>query len=500
MQEAEGPGGAAGAGVPAGTSEPADGLTRAVRATAVGRGTHGVPELRLLVEGAVHRAFPYRIWVAGRVDDVAAQPEVGLHFVLRASADDEEPFAVACLLPAEALPQVADVLDRVHDADVADVVHEGRLARVGGLLRYDVPRATLVLSVSELDPAPTQRGLAEERDVARAAVVDRGLDRRQRERPYRTAPLVVTVVTAVDDQACDRVLSLLRGSVYAVDVRTLRVPLHGAEAPAAVAGAVREAAMRSDLVLLVRERGRPLTLGVFDRPEVVHAVADALVPVVSALGTDGEQTATDDVAALSLPDGEAAAAWVLDRLGSAEQALRGLATEVEEQAGRAAERARTALDGLTAAVQRTAEEATARADVARRRQVVRVLALAGVLAVVVVAAAVLLGQPLVLLGLLVVGGGLLALRQGSAWSMTRGSRPMSQQDDDFTAVLARLRQLREELAATSSPEAVHRLRETAGQLVARGEQVLHSALPETRSRVSPDAPTQVIARAGSPER
>lgn len=445
---------------------------RSVRATALGRGTHGIPDLRRLVEGALHTAFPHRTWVAGRVGDVRHESCVGLHFRLLASADEQEPFELDCLLAEDVLPQVADVLDRVHDADVSDLLVQGRLARVGGLLRYDFSRGTLVLHVSELDPAPTARGLQEEREHVRQQVLEHGLAQRQRSRQARSAPLRVSLVGTEGDEAVDRAAALLQDSPYAVELRRVVVPLTGREAPARVAGAVHECALRSDLVLLVRDRGRPLTLGVFDAPEVSYAVAQAPVPVVAGLGGDGERTVSDDVAHVSVPDGEAAAQWVLRRLQDAARSLDALAGEIAYQAGAAGGRARDELEQLREEVALTGSQARLRAAVARRRAHLRALAVAGLVAVAFVVAAVVVGQPLLLLGLAVLAVLALLWWGWSAWAMRRRSRPMSQQDDEFATVVARLRQVRDELATTSSPEKVHRLRDAAAQLVEHGEQIL----------------------------
>ena len=447
-------------------------VVRQVRATALGRGTQGVPDLRLLVEGALHTAFPHRTWVAGRVGVTRTEPGVGLRFSLLATSDDDEPFQLPCLLAEDVVPQVADVLDRVHDADLQDLLTEDRLVRVGGLLRYDFPRGTLVFLVSELDPTPTALGLAEDREHARAAVREHGLPERQRSRTCRTAPLSVSLIGPAEDAAVARVRALLDSSPYALDLREVPVHLQGARAPAAVAGAVREAALRSDVVLLVRDSGRPLTLGVFDAPEVSFALAQAPVPVVSALGGGGHWTAVDDVAHVSLPDGEAAAHWLLDRLGEAQAQLRGLADEVEQLAVQAGRTARAELEALRDDVTATGEAAAARAATSRHRVRTRALVVAAVLAVAVVVAAVVLGAPLVLLGLAVIAAALLGARLWSARAMRRGSRAMSQQDDEFVTVLSRLREVRDQLATTSSPETVHRLRTTARSLVERGEQVL----------------------------
>ena len=64
----------------AGSSSDGPGLSyevtgvRQVRATALGRGTHGVPDVRRMVESQFHVAFPHRVWVAGEVGDVILGP------------------------------------------------------------------------------------------------------------------------------------------------------------------------------------------------------------------------------------------------------------------------------------------------------------------------------------------------------------------------------------------------------------------------------------------
>ena len=443
---------------------------RSVRATALGRGTHGVPELRRLVEDAFSTAFPRRLWVAGQLGRVQRVTNGELHFRLRASVE-QEPFVLACHVLPDTVPQLAEVLDRVHDAELDDVLLEGRLARVGGVLRFDVPSGGPVLFVSALDTVPTARGLAHERAARLQVVRDRGLPEHQQRRRVRTAPLRVALTGGAGDPALARARQQLEASGFGLELRDVAVPVHGPGAAAQLAGALREAALRSDVVLLGREQGRPLGLGLFDAPEVAQAVADAQVPVLSALGGGGETTVCDEVAFASLPSADDAARWVLSRLTDAEDRLRGLRDEVGERVRAASARAREDLEEAAAAAQDAGEAAQERADAAYAAQRRRSFVVAGVLAVALVAAAFLLGAPLVLVGLAVVVAGLLAALR---WSNRAPRREllMSAQDDDFAQVLERLEQVRDELDHTSSPEAVRQLREQSAQLVARGEAIL----------------------------
>jgi exonuclease VII large subunit len=243
------------------------------------------------------------------------------------------------------------------------------------------------------------------------------------------------------------------------------------------------------VVLLVRDTGRPLSLAVFDATEVAYAVAQSPVPVVAGLGGAGETTVTDDVAHVALPTGQAAADWVLHRLGDAERALHLLAGEVAEEAERAEDRARADLEAARDAAVAEAETARVRAAEARRRLRTRGLVVAAVPVAALLGAAVATGSTLPLLGVAAVAAVLLGTWAWTSWAgsdstISRRSRRMSAQDDDFAAVLAGLRKVRDELAATSSPEAVRRLQATADQLVAQGERVLGRPLADSREAVS----------------
>ena len=209
------------------------------------------------------------------------------------------------------------------------------------------------------------------------------------------------------------------------------------------------------------------------------ALAQAPVPVVAALGGGGESTAVDEVAHVSLPDGDAAARWLLDRLAEAWHTLADLAEEVDVLAAQAARRARDQLSAAKDEVAGAGVTAAARAATSRHRVRIRLLVLAALIAVALVAAAVVTGRPIVLAGLAVLAVILLGAYAWSARAMRRGSGPMSAQDDEFVTVLTRLREVRDQLAATSSPETVHRLRDGAAQLVAHGERILARHSPVT---------------------
>ena len=469
--------------------------TRQVRATAVGRGTHGVPDIRRIVESQFHIAFPHRVWVSGEVG-APYDADDGLRFALHPSTGDD-PFSLPCLVPDDGLAAVRALLHRTHDADLEDVVREGRLARAGGLLRFEAARGSVVLVVSELDPTPTAMEIETAREAALLQVVEARLTQRQRALPVRTAPLEVAVVAAPDQ--VEQARELLASSRYDVVLAAHPVVLTGKDAPTVLAGAVRAASGTGDMVLLLRQEGRPLGLATYDALDVAEAVADSPVPVVTGLGGGGVRTAADEVAWTALPTAQDALGWLLERLEDAELALDELVTEVAEEVQDAGDRCRSALAQLRSEVDEAGESAVSRAQQVRRRRRLTLQVACAVLAVAVGVAALVTGQELLLLALLVP---LLALVGTELWWRSptrRRTALMSTRDDDFTQVLTRLRAVRDELRTTTSPERVAVLRELAAGLARDGEKLLGVHLTsEPADEPAPAAAEAPAAPASAP--
>lgn len=481
---------------------------RQMRATALGRGTHGVADVRRMLETQFHVAFPHRVWVAGRVGEVKAggpappDGEGDLRFLLEAATETDD-FWLPCLVPGPSARAVRDLLRRAHDAVVEDVVQPGRLVRVGGLLRFDARRNAMVLVVSGLDPTPAEMAVVDQREAALRAVTDEGLAARQRTVACRSAPMDVAVVG--EDRAVDSTVRTLAASGFAVRPRAVPVELTGAEAPLLLSAAVRRAAQEADVVLLVRGPGRPLGLAVYDTVGVARAVAAAPVPVLTGLGGEQVRTTCDVVAFTALPTADEAAQWVIRRLREAEQHLSGLASEVEASALAAGNRWRQSLDSVAQEIDVSAARAAVRSEHARWLSRRRLRIGGALLAVLAVAAAVASGVPALavpaVVAVLAVAGVELWWRSGGMTTRRRCSMP--QGDDEFAQVMQRLHAVREELDRTASVERVVALRAAATQLVVRGRELLGSHFgtpaPEANRELrEASATTQAEAVPGEP--
>jgi exodeoxyribonuclease VII large subunit len=315
------------------------------------RSTAGLSELRRMVENHMLAGFSHRIWVVGEVGEPSDGDDGSLHFELVAVDDRGERLRLPCDVPAATVPELRDLLDRVHDADLDDVVTPGRVARVGGLLRYDFLAHRLALTVSALDPAATVEVLTQTRERTRERVAAGRLPTRQRGLLSTPAPVNVALVGGTDDPALIDAAQQLRNSGFALEPRVLGVPLVGVGASARLCTAVTQAAENSDVVLLVRGGGRPLSLAAFDGEDLARCVAELSVPVVTGLGGQGERTVCDEVAATVAPTASEAVALVVDRLTAAADSLHRTRDEVRAAGDDALDRARAELERAAAEVE-----------------------------------------------------------------------------------------------------------------------------------------------------
>jgi exonuclease VII large subunit len=464
-----------------------------------------VSDVARLVEDQFRMGFPHRIWVAGQVGAVSRAPGGALQFQLTAGSEAGPTLRLPAVLTVEALAEVGDVLDRMHDADVTDLVCPGRSLRAGGLLRYQFAEHRLEFAVTALDPTATTAGLAADRDAVRSRVFAERLPERQRVLSPPPAPTRLAVVGPAGSPAIARVVERVNSCGYAVHAWPVAVGSGGSGSLTdQLATAVTSASSDSDLVLLVRGEGRRLGLAPFDSYPVARAIAASPVPVLTGLGAADDATVADEVAYEAAPTALAAADSVIARLRAAADRLRTTRDEVRGAAAGALDRATAELLAARDEVDTAGLEAARRARTAESRRWRAMLIAAAILAVVLVAVAVAAHLPLLLIGLaglaVVVGG---VRWQRTAYTRREGSAGMIP-EVGFTEVLERLRRIRDELALTSSPEKVHRLGDEARRLVERGEAVLGRPLDpvpaarsqgsEPRTEVADAANTQLLPR------
>jgi exodeoxyribonuclease VII large subunit len=194
-----------------------------------------------------------------------------------------------------------------------------------------------------------------------------------RKRPLPPFPSCVGVVTSIEGAAIRDIVSIIRRRAPWIDILIYPARVQGDDAPATIVAAIGAAcrAGRADVLIVGRGGGSVEDLWAFNDERVARAIADASVPVVSAVGHETDVTIADLVADCRAPTPSAAAELAvpdLDRL-RAELASAGerLAAALRNGLGRNLRRVERLEERIVGAVQAVIERRRIAVEALRHR-------------------------------------------------------------------------------------------------------------------------------------
>ncbi|MDR0302137.1 MAG: exodeoxyribonuclease VII large subunit [Treponema sp.] len=188
---------------------------------------------------------------------------------------------------------------------------DGMLLRVRGALSVYAPRGTYSIVCEEMEVAGAGEILAilEKRKQKLAA---EGLFDAERKKPLPRFPAVVGVISSPTGAAVRDILNILARRAAGIKVIVLPAPVQGDEAAALIAARIRQANRWriADVLIVGRGGGSLEDLLSFSDEEVVRAVAESDIPVISAVGHEIDWALCDFAADLRAPTPSAAAELV----------------------------------------------------------------------------------------------------------------------------------------------------------------------------------------------
>lgn len=419
------------------------------------------------IEDQFHSAFPRRIWVVGFVRGMRSAALGHLNagvpsdsFVL-VEATDHGMRTLPCELALETRYAIDDSLRRIHDVLVDDLLIDGHYVRVGGLLDYDSDRHCVVFNLTALDPLTTAAWLAGRREEVRTAAAAARLSERQRDLRVPMAPATVGLVAPSGDPALLASREMFSKCGFEVDILTYAPDTSGADAGDQLANGIREAALAGhDIVLLLRQDGRPLSLAPYDSEAVVRAVATSPTPILTGLGSPDEPAAAEEVCHQAYQTAEEATRSVIRRLQRASDLVDDTVDAIALAGDEAMRRATRRLEQVRHAVAEEGRRATIRAQRLRTARLLRIRIAAGILALIIIAAAA-ATQIWPLLALLVVP---LAIALAAPRLRTQRRGPVTVAQYTFSESLAQLSTIGRQLQDASDPDDVLRLEAEAEAL------------------------------------
>jgi len=127
-------------------------------------------------------------------------------------------------------------------------------------------------------------------------------------------PGQVGIVCTRDSEGHHEFVQVLERSGYPIHASVKAVPLHGHQVAQRIVESLRELEREGvDVIALVRPGGLHPSLAPFNHEKVVEAVARCRIPVVCALGGEGEPTLCDEFAAASYRSPAEAAAKIAEK-------------------------------------------------------------------------------------------------------------------------------------------------------------------------------------------
>ena len=188
---------------------------------------------------------------------------------------------------------------------------DGMLLRVRGSLSVYAPRGSYSIVCEEMEVAGAGEILAmlEKRKQRLAA---EGLFDEERKRPLPRLPFVVGVVSSPTGAAVRDILNILGRRAKGIKVIILPAVVQGEDAAPVIASRIRQANQwqLADVLIVGRGGGALEDLLPFSDEEVVRAVAESDIPVVSAVGHEIDWALSDFAADLRAPTPSAAAELV----------------------------------------------------------------------------------------------------------------------------------------------------------------------------------------------
>ncbi len=198
------------------------------------------------------------------------------------------------------------VLFRGRRRDIESIPCDGDLVDVIGSISVYPPRGTYQCIVQHIRPSG-RGGILQMLEDRRIRLTREGLFERSRDLPY--FPRRIVVITSQTGSALRDILHVLGRRRERIQIRIVPVPVQGNEAARKIASAVRYAGTHTlgDVLIVGRGGGSIEDLLPFSDEEVVRAVAECSVPVVSAVGHETDWALCDYAADVRAPTPSAAA-------------------------------------------------------------------------------------------------------------------------------------------------------------------------------------------------
>lgn len=283
--------------------------------------TMRVSELALSIQATMRRSFPRRVWVVGEVAELERSLSKRNWFFTLSETNpaDGRRYSLGAVLWPDEQRRLFGPGGTLRGAiEPKDGIEIRALVSID----FYAPYGALRLVVHDVDPAYTLGKLALERRLLIERLTKEGVLARQQRHVLGDVPLTIGLISSADSAAYNDFVRTLEASGVAFRIAFVDARMQGEDTTRTVVAALRTLVRRSpDVIVIVRGGGSVLDLSWFDKEDVVRAVADAAIPVLTGIGHEIDTSVTDLAAHRHFKTPTAVAAFLVER---AQDALRSL--------------------------------------------------------------------------------------------------------------------------------------------------------------------------------
>jgi len=289
-----------------------------------------VGELNQAIAEVMDQQFD-TVWVRGEISNFKSYPSGHWYFKLK-----------------DADSQINGVMFKGRNFSVGFLPKDGDQVEVAANVGFYAVRGDIQLTVQLMRRAGVG-GLYEAFLKLKQKLENEGLFDAERKKPIPLHPRAIGIVTSTQAAALKDVLSTLARRAPHIPIVIYPSLVQGADAPAGLQNALKQAASASevDVLLLVRGGGSIEDLWCFNDEALAYEIANFPIPIISGVGHETDFTIADFVADRRAPTPTAAAEMAAPDRAELLRHLQVYNQELKRHASRRLERETVRLDQLS---------------------------------------------------------------------------------------------------------------------------------------------------------
>lgn len=296
--------------------------------TPKGKESLSVSELLEKAASIIASGFPGMTWVEGEIQNLNIKPSAVFFNLAEGVKGSSETNTTT--VAASIWNNVLNSLQQKYTRDTLfDILREGQRVRLLVMVNFYKGRASLTLSINDIDLDFTKGALALSREKLLRELRANGQDRLNKNKLIPTFPLRIGLLSAEGSRAVSDFMHQLWEGRYSGEVIFKACPMQGEELPLRLPKDLDLlASQKVDLIVVTRGGGSLADLRWFDAKEIALAISSCAVPIIAAIGHQDDYTIAEEVAHTRAKTPTAAAEIILECFRLAKERLTDLSTRL----------------------------------------------------------------------------------------------------------------------------------------------------------------------------